>query len=329
MPYGSGLVSGVTIKQIAAHLGVSHMTVSRALSGSPLVTAETRALIVKRAEEMGYVASNAARIMRGKANRSVGLSLPNFENAFYARLANRIAERATSLNLQMMIGLTHDDPAREEDVLRQFAAQQVGAVAMVPAPDGGDMPAALRNPVLQLLRQRKGVAAPVLTIEDASAIAAAVEGLKRSGHERIGYIGATATLSTGSSRLAAFRQAMGAAFDAELVRTVAPSAAAGAASMAGLLESPRRPTAVVLGGVELSSGAIGHVLESRQDEAPRLVAYGDAYWYGWVMGGLPAIARPVDELAEAVIAWLLAILDDHPSDPVQAAPPLAARLVRL
>ena len=66
-----------TIKSIARDLDISHMTVSRALSGNPNVKAGTRALILARAKELGYVKSAAANAMRGGQSAIIGLLLPN------------------------------------------------------------------------------------------------------------------------------------------------------------------------------------------------------------------------------------------------------------
>ena len=44
----------VTLQQIAKELGLSRNTVSRALNNSQNVSAETRALIYEKAQEMGY-----------------------------------------------------------------------------------------------------------------------------------------------------------------------------------------------------------------------------------------------------------------------------------
>ena len=72
----------VTIKSIAKDLGISHMTVSRALSNHPNVLQETRDAVQKRARELGYVKSAAAKAMRGDDTRIVGLLLPNILNDF-------------------------------------------------------------------------------------------------------------------------------------------------------------------------------------------------------------------------------------------------------
>ncbi|MBQ6892544.1 MAG: LacI family DNA-binding transcriptional regulator, partial [Clostridia bacterium] len=44
----------VTLKDVAKGAGVSYATVSRALSGSPEISEETRRRILKLCKEMGY-----------------------------------------------------------------------------------------------------------------------------------------------------------------------------------------------------------------------------------------------------------------------------------
>jgi DNA-binding LacI/PurR family transcriptional regulator len=54
----------LTMEEIAARAGVSKVTVSRALSGNPLVNAETRKKVHKAAEAMGYRLNASARQLR-------------------------------------------------------------------------------------------------------------------------------------------------------------------------------------------------------------------------------------------------------------------------
>ena len=130
----------VTIKSIAEDLGISHMTVSRALSNHPNVLKETREAVLKRARELGYVKSAAARAMRGDETRIVGLLLPNIVNEFYARFANTMALACEAQSLQLIIHLTGDDPGAEEKALERLHEVQAQGVVMVPSP-GGTEPA--------------------------------------------------------------------------------------------------------------------------------------------------------------------------------------------
>ena len=72
---------GVDIKQLAAGLGVSASTVSRALNGYTDIKAETRERIVKRANELNYHPNlRAQRLAKGRAD-AVGIVYP-FDNGY-------------------------------------------------------------------------------------------------------------------------------------------------------------------------------------------------------------------------------------------------------
>lgn len=63
----------VTMDELAAMAGVSKMTVSRALSGHPLVKASTRTRIRELAEVHGFRINVAARALRQKRTRTIGV----------------------------------------------------------------------------------------------------------------------------------------------------------------------------------------------------------------------------------------------------------------
>jgi len=67
----------VTIKDIAEKLNIDMSSVSYALSGKGTIKPETRELVRKTAEEMGYVANGIARkVSTGKSNL-IGIVMPN------------------------------------------------------------------------------------------------------------------------------------------------------------------------------------------------------------------------------------------------------------
>ncbi len=64
-----------TIKDIAAKLGISHSTVSRALNDSPLVNANTKRVVKEMAEKLGYVPNESARSLKLNKSSNVGVFL--------------------------------------------------------------------------------------------------------------------------------------------------------------------------------------------------------------------------------------------------------------
>lgn len=296
----------VTIKTIAHDLGISHMTVSRALSDNPNVNAKTRREVLKRAAELGYVKSAVATAMRGDATRIVGLLLPNIVNEFYARFANALAVACDNQALSLIIHLTDDDATRERQSINRLREVQADAVIMVPAPKSTDDEDLRLDSftVVQFIRRRKEASpASGLVIEDATAIGAAVDHLAKCGHRRIAYIGASKNLSSGNARLTAFEQALvrnDLPAESEFICTGAPSFELGRQSAVTILESSSPASAMVCGGFEISSGALDTCLRQGlgMPDDIAFVGYGDPSAYRWINGGISTVSLPVDVLAE-------------------------------
>ncbi|ASJ73417.1 LacI family DNA-binding transcriptional regulator [Granulosicoccus antarcticus] len=294
----------VTIKSIGKDLGISHMTVSRALSGHPNVQKATREAVLKRAQELGYVKSAAANTMRGDKTDIVGLLLPNIINEFYARFANTLSQCCRERSLHLIIHLTGDDTELERKSLERLCEVQARAVVMVPAPgESKDLETLLKSMrVIQLIRQRP-MSTPsfALLVDDHSALHDAVVELARRGHQSIGYIGADAGLSSGRERLQAFKHGLKSAklkWTKRFVLTGAPSFEMGRYNTVKLLDAGE-VTAMVCGGFEISNGALS-VLMEREIHPSRdigFVGYGDPSFYARVNGGVSTIEVPVDELA--------------------------------
>lgn len=308
------MAARVTIKTIAKDLGISHMTVSRALSNHPNVQKETRELVKKRAAELGYVKNAAATAMRGDGTKIIGLLLPNIVNEFYARFANELASICEAFSFQLIIHLTNDDYTTEQNALQQLREVQAKAVVVVPAPveqsDEIQSPARLDGiNVIQLIRQRpmNGKESAIL-VDDAKAISSAVEHLYRQGHTKIAYIGAHSSLSSGQNRLKAYLAGLekcGLKKDSDLIKTAPPSFQMGGDSAKSLIQGDKA-TAIVCGGFEISNGALNALLTSgrKPDDRIAFIGYGDPSFYTWIEGGISTIGVPVTPLAEQALSVL-------------------------
>lgn len=82
----------VSIKDIAKKAGVSISTVSYALNGSPKVTEETSAKILAIAKELNYIPNAAARNLKKRETKVIGVYLTDFSGAFYGQLLQGILE---------------------------------------------------------------------------------------------------------------------------------------------------------------------------------------------------------------------------------------------
>lgn len=328
------MTTRVTIKSIAEDLGISHMTVSRALSGHPNVHKDTRDRIEKRARELGYVKNAAARAMRGDATQIVGLLLPNLLNEFYARFANAMTLVCEQKGYHLIIHLTNDDIFLEQRALDRLREVRAMAVVMVPAPDDGrdeDVNFGGMR-VIELIRQRAGLDRHAwVLIDDHAAICDAVRYLAQAGHRKIAYIGAESALSSGRDRLAAFRTGLikvGLTEDPGLILTDTPSFEMGRENAWRLVDT-QSATGIVCGGVEISNGALSALMDRgiQPGRDISLVGYGDPSFYKWIGGGLTTVRLPVEELAQIAVAELVADQVEAQPGPKQKCHRLKAKLI--
>lgn len=106
----------VTAFDVAQRAGVTQPTVSRALSGSPKVSTETRAKVLQAAEELGYVINqNATRLRRGETRTLavvlIGRAGENATqtNPFYFSLLGSIAAAAAARGYNLLVSF-QDSP---------------------------------------------------------------------------------------------------------------------------------------------------------------------------------------------------------------------------
>jgi LacI family transcriptional regulator len=103
---------GVDIKQLAAGLGVSASTVSRALNGYTDIKAETRERIIKRARELNYHPNlRAQRLAKGRAD-AVGIVYP-FDNGYvgnpkFLEMISTFSARLENAGIDLLLAAAGD-----------------------------------------------------------------------------------------------------------------------------------------------------------------------------------------------------------------------------
>ncbi|MBQ8166194.1 MAG: LacI family DNA-binding transcriptional regulator [Lachnospiraceae bacterium] len=103
----------VTMSDIANELGVSTVSVSKALSGREGVSDEVRAQIKQKAEEMGYRYNSIAKSMKEGLSDNIGVLVSErffSDNAFYSDLYQKIVREFSKLNYSCILEiLSRDD----------------------------------------------------------------------------------------------------------------------------------------------------------------------------------------------------------------------------
>lgn len=123
----------ITIKDIAKTAGVSYATVSRALSGSPEISEETRDRVVRLCREMGYTRNYVARSMVIKETRMIGLVLSSVDNPFMSELAYNVELAAREQGYSVILCHSSHDLDAEAQLFELLSGRQVDGIILIPS----------------------------------------------------------------------------------------------------------------------------------------------------------------------------------------------------
>ena len=306
----------VTIKDIANLLGLAHTTVSRALNDHPKISADTKQKVRAAAERMGYITNLGARSMRMGHSRLVGLIVPDVQNEFYGAAARVMAQRCAQYGYQMMLGVSEDDPAREEKHVRSLREGRAAGVLIVPSPAPTETSIALLRqiPTVQFLRTHPKLASQAIVADDFEGIHEGTRHLLSLGHERIGFIGGARHVSTGLRRAAGYEAALrkqGLPIADALIQIGPMQPSFGATALETLLTNGSGITGLIVS----SSRQLLGVLQAAQrlgvgiPQALSLIGYGDTEWFEVSQPAVSGIALPVSEMSESATQALFERLD--------------------
>ncbi|HEU0257596.1 MAG TPA: LacI family DNA-binding transcriptional regulator [Microbacteriaceae bacterium] len=193
---------GATVRGIARRSGVSISTVSRALSGSPLVAAETSERVWAAAEELGYTPSRRPRATRERRG-VLGVVVPDLGNPFFGAICKGIQERARANGYLTFVADSGEDPTEEGEILRGLHGHADGVILCSPRVSDRQILQAAAETHLVLANRHSG-AVPSVVFDNRAGMRSAVQHLVALGHRTIGYVGGPATSWSNTQRAEAF-----------------------------------------------------------------------------------------------------------------------------
>jgi LacI family transcriptional regulator len=300
----------ITIKHIAERLDLSVSTVGRALADHPRISRETKVRVRSMADELGYIANAAARVMRGGSSRLIGLLVPDIRSTFYSMTAQALSKCFARDGYHLALSITDDDPDAEFQQVRELLSARVAGVVIVPcaAPHRETVELVRTIPHVQLLR-RIAALGDWFGMDDERAMFDVANHLIGLGHKRIAYVG-DLIFPTGKARHDGFQRAHAQAkrkIDTSLIELGSPDSEFGAGAARRLLARRPAPTAIVTSSVLVTLGAADQIAASGIEVPGALsfFGFGDGPWQKWWGPGLTTLRLPTEELATGCGLWLL------------------------
>lgn len=202
----------VRMSDIASALGVSAMTVSRAFRGDAGINAQTRARILSKAEEMGYVFDSTASSLRQNRTGFVAVTVPSIENANFSATVRELSKGLLKRNIQILLGNTEYDPEEEERLIAQLLCRNPEAIVLTGSEHTARTRALLSKAKMSVIEIWDLPAKPighVVGFSNEASVRGLVDHMVRSGLRRLAFLGGEAAHdSRGAQRRAGFIDAM-------------------------------------------------------------------------------------------------------------------------
>jgi LacI family transcriptional regulator len=120
----------VRMKDIARDLGVSVITVSKALRDHSDISAATRARVLKRVKELNYKPNYAARALVTGRSNMIGLVVPDLVHSFYSEIGNGLGGVLRKAGYNLVISSSEEDQEIESQVIDQLIARRVDCLVI-------------------------------------------------------------------------------------------------------------------------------------------------------------------------------------------------------
>ncbi len=185
-------MKSVTIKDVAKAANVSYSTVSRALSGSPEISAETRERILQICKEMNYTANTVARAMVMKSTKLLALILTGVNNPFMSELAYHIDRQARARGYNIVLCNSSRNLDQERELFELMIGRQVDGVMIFPSgPESYESlrPYLARIPTVFIGENLREVPESYVSVDNYRGAYIGVEYLYNLGHRDILYFG--------------------------------------------------------------------------------------------------------------------------------------------
>lgn len=313
----------VTLKDVAKVANVSFTTVSRALSGNPEISNDTRDRILKICEEMGYTTNYIARSMIKKKTELIGLIVPSIDNPFMSELAYYIEVTARRSGYNLILCNSHPDLTQEQKVMQLMVGHQVDGVLIIP-----QKPESYENlkrytaliPSVFLSENLKDQNGSYISVDNQRGTQLGTEYLYKLGHRNILYYGCRTGSTTHQLRADGYREAcqmLGIAPKIVYFDSASSSIELGYEMAHKALEQKREITAVF---ASTDSNAIGLMQAAREmniriPEDLSLLGFDNIRLASLPQIDLTTVAQPKEEMAVRAVKMLIRKIEKQSSAP--------------
>ncbi|SDN71917.1 transcriptional regulator, LacI family [Paenibacillus sp. yr247] len=302
-----------TIYDVAQAAGVSIATVSKVINETGRISDKTRKHVFSIMEQLNYQPSMVASALTGKSTYTIGLTLPDLANPFFAEIARSVEDRGHEYGFSVFICSTDNDPDKEVKYLSLLTQKRVdGIISATRIQNDQFLKKLIQQniPIALITGEMPTLAVDTVMVDDYLGGYQAGNHLVELGHKRISILVEDMDNMSNRERIRGCKQAManaGLHLDEHFVITGGFTVESGKSAMTNLLLLEERPTAVFACNDLLAIGAIRAAREHGMQLPADLsvVGFDNTILATLIDPPLTTIGQPIHEIGRQAVDLLV------------------------
>ena len=305
--------SAITIREVAAHAGVSTMTVSRVINHDSNVRDSTRATVQAAMAALSYAPNPAAQSLAGADRIRIGLLYSNPSASYLSEFLLGGLDQVSRSNVGLVVEKCESGADELVAASRLVGDRIDGVILPPPLCDSAAVIAMLQEhgvPAVVVATGQPPSTMSAVTIHDREAARAMTAHLLALGHRRIGFIAGNPNQTVSNERLLGYRDALaevGIGYDHALECPGDFTYRSGLGAAEALLALPDRPTAIFASNDDMAAAAIA-IAHRRGLDVPGNVTvcgFDNTQIATTVWPELTTIEQPIAAMSRAAVDLLI------------------------
>jgi len=203
----------VTQKDIAKELGVTRITVSKALSNNSDISIEMRKKVHQLAQEKGYIPNHTASNLHRHKTNTIGVVVPDVSNSFFSYTIEGIMNSAAKHGYHVMLTISRENASIEKENILTLLSHRVDGLLVAISKDTiertiYDIVKKRNVPLVFFDRALDGNEFSSVGIDDRTAAFKLVVYAITCGYKNIAHLAGTLTTSIGRDRHSGYVDAL-------------------------------------------------------------------------------------------------------------------------
>ena len=206
-------IKPIRLEDLSKKLGVSKVTISKALRNHPDISPATTLKVKNLADKLGYMPNYMAKNLSSRKSNILGLVVPKIAHLFFGSIIESIYDTAFESNYETILTVSQESVEREKKHIMSLLSMRVDGLIISITQETKDVSIfkralQLNVPIVFIDRVPNLKDVPTVTVDDKGGAFSAVEQFIQTGVEKIGHIGGYQHINIGKARYKGFTEAM-------------------------------------------------------------------------------------------------------------------------